>query len=121
MKRDMDLIRKLVLAIEDDPTGYAPRDIEIDEYTPEQISYHEFLLMDAGFAEGERVDAMNSRGPEVVLTNLTWAGHEFADAARDDKRWKKAMAVVQEKSGSVTVSVLTQLLTSLMRAALGLP
>jgi hypothetical protein len=38
MKHDMDLIRKLVLAIEDDPIGYAPRDIEIDEYTPEQIA-----------------------------------------------------------------------------------
>jgi hypothetical protein len=121
MKRDMDLIRKLVLAIEDDPTGYAPRDIEIDEYTPEQISYHKFLIVDAGLAEGERVDTMNSRGPELLLTNLTWAGHEFADAARDEKRWKKAMAVVREKSGSVTMSVLTQLLTYLMRTTLGLP
>jgi hypothetical protein len=60
---------------------------------------------------------MNSRGPEALLTNLTWAGHEFADAARDEKRWKKAMAVVREKSGSVTMSVLTQFLTYLMRTA----
>ena len=99
MKRDMNLIRKLVLAIEDDPNGYAPRDIEIDEYTPDQINYHAYLIVDAGLAEGERVDTMNSRGPEVLLTNLTWAGHEFADAARDEKRWKRAMAIVRRKAG----------------------
>jgi uncharacterized protein DUF2513 len=42
---------------------------------------------------------MNSRGPELLLTNLTWAGHEFADAARDEKRWKKAMQSFERKAG----------------------
>jgi len=121
VKRDMELIRKLVLALEDTPTGYAPDYIEIDGYTPEQISYHAYLMDDAGLAEGMRLDNMNSSGPETVLRNLTWAGHEFADAARDETRWKKAMGIVEEKGGSVTISVLTQLLTALMKGALGLP
>jgi hypothetical protein len=31
------------------------------------------------------------------------------------------MGIVQEKGGSITLSVLTQLLTTLMKGALGLP
>jgi hypothetical protein len=121
VKRDMELIRKMVLEIEDAPTGYAPDEFDIEGYTPEQIAYHSYLMLDAGLAEGERVDNTDSDSPEAMLRNLTWAGHEFAAAARDENRWNKAMGVVQEKGGSVTLSVLSQLLTALMKGALGLP
>lgn len=121
MKRDMELIRKLVLAIEDAPTGYAPDDLAPEGYTPEQIGYHAHLMIQAGLATGSDVTHMGSSSPQAILTSLTWAGHEFAEAARDEARWKKAMGIVQEKSGSVTLSVLTQLLAALMKDALGLP
>jgi len=121
MKRDMELIRKLVLALEDAQTGYAPDDLGIKGYTPEEIGYHAYLIIDAGLATGNDVSHMGSTSPEAMLTSLTWAGHEFAEAARDESRWKKAMGIVQEKGGSVTLSVLTQLLTGLMKGAFGLP
>ena len=121
MKRDMELIRKIVLAIEDAPTGYAPDELGLEGYTPEQIAYHAHLMIQAGLATGSEVTHSGSSGPEAILTSLTWAGHEFAEAARDEARWKKAMGIVQEKGGSVTLSVLTQLLTALMKATLGLP
>ena len=55
-----------------------------------------------------------------MITSLTWAAHEFTDSARDEKRWRQAMGMVQEKGGSVTLSVLTDLLTTLAKNALGL-
>jgi Hypothetical protein (DUF2513) len=121
MKRDMELIRKMVLAIEDAPTGWAPDKLEVDGYTADQISYHAYLLVDAGLTDGPIVTNSDSTGgPEALIRHLTWAGHEFAEAARDESRWKKAMVVVKEKGGSVTLGVLTQLLTSLMKSALSL-
>jgi len=121
MKRDMELIRKMVLTLEDTSGGFAPAELHIDGYTDEQIGYHAYLMIQAGLATGSDVTDMGSSGPEAILTSLTWAGHEFADAARDETRWKKAMGIVKEKSESVTLAVLTQLLTALMRGALGLP
>ncbi len=120
MKRDLDLIRKMVLAIEEAPTGYAPQ-LSFDSYTESQVGYHAYLMVDAGLAKGEDVSAMGSEGPEAMITSLTWAGHEFAEAARDDTRWQKAMGLVKDKGGSVTLGVLTQLLTGLMKGAFGLP
>jgi hypothetical protein len=91
MKRDMELIRRLVLKLEDAPTGYAPDDFNVDgEYTPEQIGYHAYLMIQAGLATGSDITSMNSGSPIGAVTGLTWAGHEFADAAGDEKRWRHA-------------------------------
>jgi len=121
LKRDMELIRKMVLAIEDAPTGYAPDDLGLKGYSPEQVAYHAHLMIEAGLARGADTTHLGSSGPQAQLTSLTWEGHEFADAARDETRWKKAMKLVQEKGGSVTLSVLTEVLKTLMRTAFGLP
>jgi hypothetical protein len=120
MKRDLELIRKMVLAIEDAPSGWAP-DLKVEGYSDAQVGYHAYLLIDAGLAKGEDASTMGSEAPEGFISCLTWAGHEFADAARDETRWKKAMGVVQEKGGTVTIGVLTQLLVALMKGALGIP
>lgn len=121
MRRDLDLIRKILLAVEEHPGGYAPDSLKFDGYTDEQIGYHTYLIIDAGLAVGSDVSTMGQNSPEGMITNLNWSGHEFAEAARDDTRWKKAMGIVKDKGGSVTMDVLKDLLTSLMKAAIGLP
>lgn len=47
------------------------------------------------------------------------AGHDFLDAARNEKIWKKAMKTVGEKGGTVTLGVLTQLLSTLVKHEFG--
>lgn len=120
MKRDMELVRKIVLAIEDSPNGFAPRPLGIEGFTDDQIAYHCYLLIDAGFAAGADLTTMRSKGPAATITKLTWAGHEFADASRDLSRWKTAMNAVKDKAGTVTIAVLSQLLGSLMKESLGI-
>jgi hypothetical protein len=116
----MELIRKLVLAMEDSPTGYAPDDLTVEGYTDEQIAYHAHLMIQAGLAEGFETTHSGSTGPTAQLSTLTWNGHEFADDARDETRWKKALGLVQEKGGAVSLGVLKDLLSHLARLGLGL-
>jgi hypothetical protein len=116
----MELVRKMILAVEDHPAGYAPDNLTIEGHSEEEIAYHAYLIIDAGLATGFDVSHHESPGPEARITSLTWEGHEFADAARDETRWKKAMTIVAEKGGSVTISVLTQLLVGLMKGTFGL-
>jgi hypothetical protein len=113
MKRDMGLVRRLVLAIEGSATGAPPGALEIPGYTPEQVAYHMRLMLESGMVT--RLD-----GAAAGLVSLTWQGHEFADAARDDLRWGRAMRIVQDKGGAVSADVLQQLLTALMKGTLGL-
>jgi hypothetical protein len=120
MKRDMNLVRNIVLALEDYPAGFAPRDFAVEGYSDEEIGYHIYIMMEAGLIRGADVTTHGSKSPQAITTGLTWAGHEFADAARDPKRWEKAMELTKEKAGSITLDVLAKLLTSLMSSALGL-
>lgn len=119
MKRDLDLIRKMLLAIEDAPTGFAPT-LKFEGFTDAQVGYHAFLLIDAGLAKGTDVTPHNSDGPKATIQHLTWEGHEFADAAKDESRWKKAKSMVAEKGSGITLDVMKALLISLTKAALGL-
>jgi hypothetical protein len=120
MKREMDLVRKIIFALEERPSGFAPSDLTITGYIEEQIGYHVHLMIQAGLLEGADATTSEDKSPQAMATCLTWAGHEFADAARDESRWSKAMAIVKEKGGSVTIAVLTELLASLMKKAVGL-
>lgn len=111
MKRDMELIRKMVLLVEDNPSGWAPRRIEIEGYTHEQIAYHSYLLVDSGLASGSEVTHLGSSGPEYKLTHLTSAGHDFADSARPQYIWDEVVADIRKKGiASATIEVFKKLL-----------
>lgn len=120
MERDYNLLRRLVLSIERDPHGYAPHNIKIDGYSDEEIGYHNYLLVDSELAVGVDATTLGSTSPEWRILHLTSAGHDFADAIRDEIRWKKATSIVKDKAGSVSLDVLKQLLISLLKNTLGL-
>ena len=119
MKRDMELIRKMVLAVEEGPNGYAPDDLRIEGYTAEQLGYHAHLLVEDSLATGPITTHINGSGPSAQITALTWSGHDFADVVRDETRWRKAMGIVQEKGGAVTLDIIKDVLLRLARASLG--
>jgi len=73
------------------------------------------LLGDAGLAEVRDLGRTYNGLSGVVIDRLTMAGHDFLDTARDESQWSKAMATVNEKGGAVTIGVLIQILSALMK------
>ncbi|MDO9632616.1 MAG: DUF2513 domain-containing protein [Humidesulfovibrio sp.] len=120
MGRDWERIRKIVLAVEDHPAGYAP-DLAFDGYTSEQIGYHCYLLADAGFAKGLDNTTLGSDSPQWIISHLTSAGHDFAEASRNDSVWASAMKLIKDKAGTVTADVLKVVLAAGLKSVLGLP
>lgn len=120
MRRDLNLIRQIVLTVEASPHGYCRGELTIDGFTPEQIGYHSYLLVDAGLAVGVDVTTHSAPSPKWEILHLTSAGHDFADAARNDDIWRKATRMVQDKLGSVSVDVMKQILVSFVKNTLGL-
>jgi hypothetical protein len=119
MKRDMDLVRKILLAIEASPSGRAPEALQIEGYDAAQIGYHVVIMMEAGLVEGIDTSDMDSPGPEASPTRLTWSGHEFLDAARPPERWERVKAMVA-KVGGATMPVWLDLLRKAVSDAVGL-
>ncbi|MCE9546107.1 MAG: DUF2513 domain-containing protein [Planctomycetia bacterium] len=120
MKRDMELVRKILFAMEEHPEGFAPSKFDLPDFTQEQIGYHAYLMNEAGLIEAADVTCMGSTSPEAIPTKLTWEGHEFIDAARSDTIWNSAMSQIKAIGGGVTIAMLTALLKKLMAEKLGL-
>ena len=54
IKRDMNLIRELLLRVEDSKVELWVSNLEIDGYTDEEIAYNGYLMIDGGLAEGRQ-------------------------------------------------------------------
>lgn len=122
MKRDIDLIRKLLLHLEDKPNDKFVKDLELDGYSKDEVQYH-FILMDqAGLIRCER--EVSSSTPDRVIRvypfSLTWQGHEFIEAARNDSFWKRAKETVASKSGALSIDVVKALLIAMAKDSVGL-
>ena len=93
MKRDMELIRKILFAIE--ASDCEPLDwieLKIDGYSDSLVSYHVQLLSEAGLVDA--IDSSTMGNYEVNPRRLTWHGHEFLDTVRDPGVWHKTEAEV---------------------------
>ena len=113
MKRDMDLARKILLETEKHQKPDEPLELQFEGHSPKEVAYHVKLLAQAGLIEafeGSRMGAF-----EWWPTSLTWNGHEFLDAARDDQRWTKAKARIGEKGLALSFDLLKFALTEGMR------
>lgn len=107
MKRDMDIIRRIVLAARDGATPVRG----LEGVASEVFAEHVRLLDEAGLV-GAAVQVIQQRATAALVWRLTWAGHEFADAVGNDTLWRKAKDSVIKPAGSWTFSVLLDYLKS---------
>lgn len=49
--------------------------------------------------------------------SVTWAGHDFIEAAKDDARWTRAKHLVMTKGGGIVFDVRKPVLMDLMKRA----
>ncbi len=108
MKRNMDLVRSILLDAEengiDETDFYMP---EIPGYSEDQISYHNGLLYDAGLISAYRT-ADKTNGAVYYVRRLTWQGHEFLDAARNESVWNKAKEVAKKKGLDLGIDIMNE-------------
>ena len=114
MKRDMDLIRGILLALE---SGESWGELSECQST---IGYHCYLIVDAGLATGNDITCLSDDYPSFQLYSLTWAGHEFLDTARETKHWEKAKSLILDKAGGASIAVWTKVLTNQIMFNLGI-
>lgn len=115
MKRNMELVKEILSEVEARFDGGRPIELDIDGHSPEEISYHVMIMAEGGLLDA--IDA-SARDFDWRARRLTWQGHEFLAAARNDTVWRKALQLVKDKGASVPFEVLKQLLLQGVRASL---
>lgn len=101
MKRDMELVRTLLLRLESQHRGvgvivfdYGDEELAVDGYEPATIMGHLGLIVDAGLAHG-RLGGTGS----FSFDGLTWSGHDFVDNVRDEEIWRRTKEGVSLAGG----------------------
>ena len=118
MKRDMQLIRRVMLAAEESKDPYELVDPKFEGHNETEISYQIALLDDAGLLHGQDRSAIGIFRWSAGM--LTWSGHEFVEAIRDEAVWKEALAMAGMADDGVVFAVLEKALLQVLEKRAGL-
>ena len=94
MKRDMNLIREILLQIEKSNGEGNYRVPTPKGYSAEETNYHLRLLLDVDFIEGRVTTAF--QGTTIHVNRMTWDGHDFLEAIRPPRVWDQVQKRVRE-------------------------
>jgi hypothetical protein len=100
MKRDMDLIRKILLQIEEENQLVSLADLVQKnlEINIDELRYNVRQLYDSEYISGNILDYM-SGAYDLQRIKLSWKAHDFIDSVRDDEIWKKTKKSADEVRG----------------------
>lgn len=88
MKRDMRLVRKILLAVQSRPDARA-EPLTVDGYDLHLVARHLEMLVDAGLLQGHVAPVGRFHSGKLVITDMSWAGHDFLAALENKGVWAK--------------------------------
>lgn len=98
MKRDMDLVRKILLKIEEEYVSTPIYNLTIEGYDMETVAYHCEILHEAGLVSDYEAQYGDDEIVIFGVGGLTWEGCDYLDKVRDDSIWQKTKSAIKEKS-----------------------
>jgi hypothetical protein len=120
MKRDMDLIRKILLKLEEHEHGHAPEPFKVEGYTDELVGFHVHLMGEAGLLRVANITGFDDSSPMAIPSSILPVGYDFLDAARNDKIWAQVKKRLADEAVSVPITVFLAMLKAKIAEKLGL-
>lgn len=125
MKRDLDLVRSILIYVEKAEDEVDAEDLVTDGWPFETVAYHIRLMAHHGLVDlSDDTRDMNGETLSLTVSGLTWDGQDYLDAIRDPKVWAKVKKTVKEAIGSTTFEVVRQtgalVAMSMVKASLGM-
>lgn len=120
MKRDMELMRKILFAIEDKYSageGYI-RELQIVNFDMPVVAEHCDLLYQAGLVNMYNPRESDSGLISFLVGNLTTAGYDFLELIRNDDTWQKTTQEVNKKKVPKTIEYISKIAGIFTGAAL---
>nr|DAM46264.1 MAG TPA: Flagellin, PadR, transcription factor, DNA.8A [Caudoviricetes sp.] len=128
MKLDLDLIRELLITIENASDGQ--QNFEVDDiYTLnpqtfdlygglDAVEYHLRQLALGGYIV--TTSGYDTRRGNGVILDLTWEGHEFIRNISNPSVWRKIKDKLSPVTNNVSLSVLGQVAGTIVKQQLGI-
>lgn len=110
MTLDPDLVRNILIQIEDQPPGPQPLNavkwyqVKVDDRSKEEISEHVRLMEEAGFIEALKIP--EQEGMFWYPIRMTWHGHDYLASVRGDTVYAKTKEIASKAFGTVTMETI---------------
>ena len=110
MKRDMDLMRLILLYLEEnyDPNRGLISDVSIEGYEEAVIAEHCKLLHQAGLISDIDITRFMGGGLNLSIRNLTNEGYDYLESIRDEKTWEKVQKTMTDKKIPSTIAFIAK-------------
>lgn len=113
MKRDFDLIRKILLYVEKNQKDYTKVIDNLEDYDNQTLMFHCELLIDSGLLKG-KVLRVNTGEGHCVSNGLTWEGYDYLAKIKDDTVWKNVKKTIKEQGVEFSIEVISRVATKLI-------
>lgn len=117
MKRDMDLVKKILLNIESSEPLESLTDIQIDGYDKNTINAHCELLYCRNLIK--EFNPINAYGGMISasVSGLTWEGYDFLEAIRNDSKWNETKEIIKNKGLPMAIETIMTISKEFVSAA----
>lgn len=125
MKRDLDLIREIMLVLEDKmeygknfQSEQLLEEMQNKTLTAEKLAYHLGLLVESDFIKAKKYNPYSNE-PSYLINTITSQGQDFIDIIRQDTTWNK----IKEKAysiGSFSLSLLVDIGKEYLKKQIGI-
>ena len=120
MKRDLDLIKLILLEYEKlPPPPHGIMKIEVPNFSDDEVIYHQKLLMDDDYILGNSQMYLGG-SQDFFPERLTNKGHDFLEKMKNETAWKKTKDTIIEVGGGFALDIVSALITATIKAQLGL-
>ena len=122
MKRNLDLIRNILLTIEETEANnpLSVQSFVNDEYDEHAISLHIKLLLDCGYIEASPFRYIGMQYDDFRILRITSSGYDYLDSVRNDTVWTKTKEKISEVGESVSLDLVKKIASSAILAMLGI-
>ncbi|QDP72186.1 DUF2513 domain-containing protein [Legionella israelensis] len=119
MKRNWDLVRKILLKVEETPQSNQLKLEDFPDDNGYEVTYHVQLLIDAGLIDANIYGTTSSEPNDFLLRRLTWHGHEFLDSVKNESIWLKTKETFKSKGISMTFETIKTVAIGLISKYIG--
>ena len=112
MKRDMDLLREILLEVEKIPAMQPWRAKELLGYEKKDVVAHIQLALDADLVDARIIKGMM---PDAFISRITNSGYDFLEASKQKTIWEQAKHQLTAQGLPVTVATIKVTLQAIIQ------
>lgn len=108
MKRDMDLVRYILIRVGDSGGYIDAKDLLCDKYSDlNQIHYHIKIMTEAGLIDSRTIikRTNNSQKVKCTIDSITLRGNDLLSVFRNDTVWNKTKNKIQTMVGDAPLEI----------------